>query len=235
MRKTFLVTLLLVGIVVLLAAPTFAAERTVLSDESTLNQFTCVGSLTPRLVVGQTGRVARQFSSLRATPGGPAFRIMPRGAVFTVVDGPQCVNNLTYFRVDYGNGVVGWANESQVTSQYGANLYWLEPYTVQTATPTNTPVPVDPCAASLAPRLVVGQQGEIAQRFSTLRSTPGGAVIRTVYAPGTFTVLEGPQCARGLVFFRIDYGNGVVGWANESQRASIYGANQYWLEPANLD
>lgn len=227
MRKTFLVTLLLVGLVMLLTAPTFAADNTATTD-STLNDG-CVGSLAPRLVVGQTGRVARHFSSLRSAPGGPAFRIMRGGSVFTVVDGPQCVNNLVYFRVDYGNGVVGWANESQVTSQYGANLYWLEPYTV---TPTNTPVPQDPCAASLAPRLTVGGQGEIAQRFSTLRGSPGGAPIRVIYAPRTFTVLEGPTCAGGLVYFRIDYGNGLVGWANESQRASAFGANQYWLEPA---
>lgn len=101
------------------------------------------------------------------------------------------MNNLIYFRVDYGNGIVGWANESQVTSQYGANLYWLEPYTV---VPTNTPVPVDPCGASLAPQLVIGQQGEIAQRFSTLRATPGSAGFRVVYAPATFTVLDGPTC-----------------------------------------
>jgi len=226
MRKTLLVTLLLVGMAILMVAPTFAAD-TAAPAESTLNQA-CVGSLAPRLLIGDTGRVARQFSSLREAPGGPAFRVMPAGSVFTVVDGPQCVNNLIYFRVDYGNGIVGWANESQVTSQYGANLYWLEPYTV---VPTNTPVPVDPCGASLAPRLVPLQQGQIAQRFSTLRATPGGAGFRVVYAPATFTVLEGPTCAGGLVYFHIDYGNGLVGWATESQKSSIYGANQYWLEP----
>lgn len=226
MRKTLLVTLLLVGMAILMVAPTFAAD-TAAPAESTLNQA-CVGSLAPRLLIGETGRVARQFSSLREAPGGPAFRVMPAGSVFTVVDGPQCVNNLIYFRVDYGNGIVGWANESQVTSQYGANLYWLEPYTV---VPTNTPVPVDPCGASLAPQLVIGQQGEIAQRFSTLRATPGGAGFRVVYAPATFTVLDGPTCVNGLVYFQIDYGNGLVGWATESQKSSIYGANQYWLAP----
>jgi len=223
MRKTILVTLLLVVLAMLLAVPAFAATQI---------DATCVGSLAPRLVVGQTGRVERQFSSLRTVPGGPAFRIVPAGSVFTVVDGPQCVNNLYYFRVDYGNSVIGWANESQIASQFGSNLYWLEPYT---ATPTNTPVPADPCAASLPTRLTVGTQGEIAQRFSTLRAAPGGATIRTVFAPATFTVLEGPTCAGGLVYYRVDYGNNVIGWASESQRSSIYGANQYWLEPANLD
>jgi hypothetical protein len=186
----------------------------------------CPGSLLPRLVVGQSGRVARVFSSLRSSPAGPAFRFMPGGSVFTVLEGPVCAsNNLYYYRIDYGNGVVGWANESQVSSQYGSNLYWLEPYEV---TPTTPP---DPCAGSLATRLTVGGQGQIAQRFSTLRSAPAGAPIRFVFAPATFTVLEGPACAAGLVFYRIDYGNGLVGWANESQKTSIYGSNQYWLEP----
>jgi hypothetical protein len=227
MRKTFLVTLLLIGLVMLLTAPTFAADDASQAEQAV--NPSCVGSLTTRLVVGQTGRVARQFSSLRHEAGGPAFRIMRGGSVFTVVDGPRCVNNLVYFRLDYGNNVVGWANESQVTSQYGRNLYWLEPYTVPA---TNTPLPPGTCEGSLAPRLVVNGQGTIAQRFSTLRRTAGGPAIRTVFAPRTFTVLEGPVCAGGLTYFRIDYGDGLVGWANESQRSSVFGANQYWLAPA---
>jgi hypothetical protein len=197
----------------------------------------CPGSLVPRLVVGQQGRVARVFSSLRSSPAGPAFRFLPGGSVFTVLaapagfSNPTCAsNNLWYWYIDYGNGVVGWANESQVSSQYGSNLYWLEPFT-----PTPTP-PVDPCAGSLPTQFgtdgdPVGEVGQIAERFSTLRSAPAGAPIRFVFAPATFTILEGPVCAAGLVFYRIDYGNGMVGWANESQKTSIYGSNKYWLEP----
>jgi hypothetical protein len=78
---------------------------------------------------------------------------------------------------------------------------------------------------------VVGAGGSIAERFSTLRDAPAGNAIRVVYAPASFMVLEGPVCRNGYVFWRIDYGGGAVGWALESERSSIYGADKYWLRP----
>lgn len=87
------------------------------------------------------------------------------------------------------------------------------------------------CPGSLVPRLTVGATGHIAQRFSSLRTAPAGPAFRIVYAPATFTVVSGPVCANGLLFWEIDYGGGLRGWANESQVVSIYGNNQYWLRP----
>jgi hypothetical protein len=34
------------------------------------------------------------------------------------------------------------------------------------------------------------------------------------------------------MFWRIDYGGGLTGWANESERSSLWGSNQYWLAPS---
>jgi hypothetical protein len=204
-------------------------------------QGDCSGSLAPRLAVGDTGYVVRSYSSLRSTPGGPAFRIMYNGATFTVVEGPVCANGLVHFRVDYGNGIVGWAAESQRNSIYGNNLYWLAPTSTTTPTPTPSPTPSPTpnpgqpanCAGSLAPRLSVGQQGVVARDFSSLRTAPAGPVFRIIPGGTRFTVLEGPVCAGygTLTWYRIDYGAGLVGWASESERYSIYGNNLYWLAP----
>lgn len=94
------------------------------------------------------------------------------------------------------------------------------------------------CAGSLPTRLVVGDTGQIAERFSTLRRIPAGTgrnVIAVIRASQnlTFEVLEGPVCAGfgPLAWYRIRYSNGQEGWASESQRRSIYGNNRYWLEP----
>ena len=238
MRKTVVVTLLLVVLTALLAAPLFAAESAApvqSASDAPVAQAdpACPGSLVNTLTVGETGIVARQFSSLRNAPGGAAFRFLPGGSVFTVIGGPTCVNDLWYIQVDYGNGLTGWANESQVSSQYGQNLYWLEEHTV---TPTNTPVPTDPCGASLPTQLTLGGQGQIAQRFSTLRTAPPAlAGVRNVFSPATFDVVGGPECFGGLVYWEITYldgpAAGQTGWANESQRTSSYGIDQYWLEP----
>lgn len=92
---------------------------------------------------------------------------------------------------------------------------------------------VSTCEGSLPTRLVVNGRGRIAQRFSTLRQQPAGAPIQTVFAPASFTVLQGPVCAGtgNLTWYEIQYDSGLRGWASESQIHSIWGPNAYWLEP----
>ncbi len=184
----------------------------------------CPGSLPTRLAVGDTGEVARSFSSLRNSPGGLVIRVMYTGARFTVLEGPTCAGGLTFYKIDYGGGLVGWASESAISSPWGAQ-YWLAPVEDGGETPAA-------CAGSLAPRLAVGDRGRVARSFSSLRSSPGGPVISVRGYHEQFTVLEGPVCAAAgpLIWYRIDYGGGAVGWASESQVYSPWGA-QYWLEP----
>jgi len=184
----------------------------------------CPGSLPTRLAVGDTGEVARSFSSLRNSPGGLVIQVMYTGARFTVLEGPVCAGGLTFYRIDYGGGLVGWASESQIDSPWGSQ-YWLAPV----GDDGGEPEPLG-CAGSLAPRLEVGDIGRVARSFSSLRSSPAGPVISVRYTHEQFTVLEGPTCAGGLVFFKIDYGGGLVGWASESEIYSPWGS-QYWLEP----
>ena len=89
------------------------------------------------------------------------------------------------------------------------------------------------CEGSLPTRLAANDRGRIAQRFSTLRRQPAGAPIQIVYAPASFTVLQGPVCAGtgSLAWYEIEYDSGLRGWASESQVQSIWGENAYWLEP----
>lgn len=97
----------------------------------------------------------------------------------------------------------------------------------------SAPVQTGDCSGSLPSRLAVGQRGRIASVFSTLRDAPFGFPTQVIYAPATFTVLEGPVCSNTFAYYRIDYGNGATGWALESEREGIYGSNRYWLEPAS--
>ena len=89
------------------------------------------------------------------------------------------------------------------------------------------------CPGSLPNRLTINGRGEIAQTFSTLRYTPGGIPIQVVYAPAQFTVLAGPASDGYLCYYQIKYDNGMTGWAAESELASVYGYNQYWLAPTD--
>ncbi len=109
------------------------------------------------------------------------------------------------------------------------------------ATPTDSPYGpyykgTPPCEGSLAPRLAIGDSGQIVARYSSLRTFPAGPVIHVVYKPATFTVVDGPICAGygPLTWYYIRYDDPALGegWASESQVYSIYGRDQYWLEPA---
>lgn len=96
---------------------------------------------------------------------------------------------------------------------------------------------VDPaCPGSLQNQLTIGMRGEIAHRSSTLRTEPGGAGT-VIFAPAEFTVLEEPKCAGTgpLLWLHIRYDNGQEGWASESQVYSIYGDDNYWLEPVSAE
>ena len=218
MRKLAAVIAVVAIVSTFLVAPAFAADGS------------CPGSLPNRLVVGARGQIAQTFSTLRYTPGGQPIQIVYSPAQFTVLAGPASDGYLCYYQIQYDDGMNGWANESELASYYGYNQYWLEPTDGQPPVP---PTDGTYCPGSLATRLFVGSQGSIAQTFSTLRDAPGGSEILTVYAPATFTVIGGPASDGYLCYFQIDYGNGQVGWAAESQVWSIWGYNQYWLAPTN--
>ncbi|MCC6615622.1 MAG: hypothetical protein IT320_19270 [Anaerolineae bacterium] len=215
-----------------------------LGQSRALADGTCGNSLPTRLVIGSAGHVADLYSTLRPYAGGPDGPRIYAPAQFTVVAGPACVNGYAYWQIRYDSlGQSGWALESELYSPvYGANRYWLAPgpiapppTLVPTLVPvTATPVPPPPpdCSRSLAPQLIAGGTGRIAERFSTLRSAPGGAPTQVIFAPRTFSVVSGPRCVNGYVFFEIDYGAGLRGWALESETYSpIYGANKRWLIP----
>lgn len=87
------------------------------------------------------------------------------------------------------------------------------------------------CPGSLPTRLVVGGRGQIAESFSTLYDAPAGNKITVIYAPAQFTVVSGPVSDGNLCYFYVQHDNGLAGWSVESQIASDWGDNMYWLAP----
>ena len=87
----------------------------------------CTASLPARLIIGQEGRVLYDNTvNLRAEPGLGKTIINPIiwGSMFTVLDGPRCVDDYNWWQIDYHDevdSVVGWIAEGD------ASGYWLEP------------------------------------------------------------------------------------------------------------
>ena len=83
----------------------------------------CAGAPVPRLHAGGQARVLPGVTiRIRATPGTSAtiYAQMPPGTVFSVLAGPNCGDNYTWWQVNY-NGIVGWIAEGT-----GAD-YYVEP------------------------------------------------------------------------------------------------------------
>jgi hypothetical protein len=81
------------------------------------------GELTVRLVIGAQGRVLPGLpNNLRADPGqnSPRVGAIPGGERFTVLAGPECVENIAWWQVEF-DGVTGWTAEGRDGD------YWVAP------------------------------------------------------------------------------------------------------------
>ncbi len=114
-------------------------------------------------------------------------------------------------------------------------LYGLWQYVLHdagTITPATSvpPQPGDPatdCSGAPAPRLTVGGQGRVTPGApNKIRNSPGtaGAQIGSIPGEGVFTVIAGPQCADGYLWWQVNY-EGTVGWTANG------GGGEYWVEP----
>lgn len=92
----------------------------------------CPGAPAPRLTVNGVGRVLPgDANNVRGQPSRDSELIgaIPGGAEFTVLEGPNCVDGLNWWRVET-SAITGWTVE-------GADAeYWIEPIASAEATPT---------------------------------------------------------------------------------------------------
>jgi len=80
----------------------------------------------------------------------------------------------------------------------------------------------------LAPRLVVGGQGQVTyQPWIETRAQPtrSSAVVDQIPAGSAFSVVSGPTCAEGSNWWQISF-NGRTGWTQEGD------ATQYFVAPS---
>ncbi|MCD4685569.1 MAG: SH3 domain-containing protein [Anaerolineae bacterium] len=89
----------------------------------------CGTAPAPRLTVGQSARVTISNgvgNNLRSTPnaGATVLGVLPDGEVFSVIGGPQCVENYWWWQVRRSDGQTGW------TAEGDASGYWIEPWPI---------------------------------------------------------------------------------------------------------
>lgn len=56
--------------------------------------------------------------NIRAEPFGEILAELPNGVTFTIINGPQCQGEFTWWQVELPNGVQGWAAEGDFDEYY---------------------------------------------------------------------------------------------------------------------
>lgn len=106
--------------------PRPSPTEVILPTEVVPTPVSCPGLLPSRLIVGQRGQVILEGGNtanrIRSEPGTAYNRIgeIPPGGIFDVLEGPECADGYTWWRVNY-DGLVGW------TAEAGDGRYWIEP------------------------------------------------------------------------------------------------------------
>ena len=166
------------------------------------------------LTIGQPARViAPNGVNMRAEPSTTAdlVRYLPSRLKVTIVDGPVDGEGYRWWKLDDGEGNVGWAVENDGETDL------LSPQ-------MGEPEPVD-----RAPR--VGERVRVTMSTGgqlSVRETPGtdANVVERVNPGEEFTVTGGPQEASGYTWYQIRSDSGdIEGWAAEGDNV------ERWLSP----
>lgn len=167
----------------------------------------------PRLTIGGQGQVTPGAANrVRNAPTTSAERVgeIPAESIFTVLEGPECADGFLWWRVDF-KGLIGWTVEGN------AEGYFVEPVNPDSVQATATAAPAGESTCLLAPRLEIGREGKPTTNTpSRLRDQPGvnGAQVGLIDPLDTFLILDGPVCADGINWWRVD-ASGAVGWTAE--------------------
>lgn len=166
------------------------------------------------LTVGQPARVS--------VPGGLNIRQAPStagilvtrlgfGQRLSVLEGPVSADSFIWWKVDDGQGNVGWGAQGDGTDE------WL-------SSRIGDPQPVNR-SPQVGDRVRVTME---ANQLLTIRTVPGtsATLVRQVSNSSEFTVLAGPQNADGYFWFQIRSDDGATeGWAADGSDG------KRWLSP----
>lgn len=148
---------------------------------------------------------------------------MTDGTPFQVTEGPQCAEGFTWWKIHATNGD-GWLAEGNAAG------YFVDPVTI-TGTPPSAAT--FSCTGALPTRLAVGAAG-VARIVGTsnalnVRADAGKAAkqVGSLSAGRQFTVADGPKCADGSVWWKVQ-SSVVSGWIAEDDGTS------YFVDPVGV-
>ena len=166
------------------------------------------------LQAGQPARVTAPAGlNMRTNPASAAALViqLATGIRVDVVEGPTEAENFTWWRVDDGQGNVGWVADGD------NETVWLSPQ-LGDAKPVNRAPRVGDRVAVTMP-----DNGQL-----SVRTAPGtnATLVARINGGEQLTVLNGPQQAGGFTWYQVRSDNGSVeGWAADGD------GDTRWLSP----
>jgi SH3-like domain-containing protein len=198
------------------ALPTTAAEQPPAATD-TPPAPTAAPTLQTARIIATGGLNVRETASAKAKLVGR----LNRDAVVTVLEGPTQAENFEWYRVDNGQGMVGWIAAGS------ADDPWLRLEGQAAAAPA---APTAPPAPVLLDRAIqVGDRVQVttdANQVLTVRQDAGRQARAVAKVPrGTlFTIKSGPLQQDNLTWWELE-SDTVKGWAAEGD------GNTRWLTP----
>lgn len=167
-------------------SPTLGTAITPTATQAVVGRVVCADAMPTRLVAGAQARttVGDIPVNIRREPDTASAILgqVPTGSALTILDGPQCAENMVWWRIDYQT-LVGWIAEGR------NNIYWLDPVG---AALTPTPHPeVTPAAAATQP---------VAPQIYDLDSDRTPITVENADQLGTLRTLEVNDSVRALAW-----------------------------------
>lgn len=138
---------------------------------------------------------------------------------FTILADHQCIGDVWWWRARTDEGLVGWIMENEGNRYLVHPTLEVERWLVY-------------CPGAQDPRLVIGREGVVIPGYgmNNIRIAAGDTsqVVAQIPENERFTVKDGPVCADGMLWFKVEY-QGVEGWTPEGD------GSDYWLEPVTGD
>ena len=230
MRRTLAFPILIIGLLF---------PSVILPHWKAGQQGTCTGAPPTQLAVGEQIEVTPLQPGEVATPvrihAQPSTSVdvigqLNSGDRASIIGGPQCADGYLWWQVQLDSGLMGWVAEGTT------DRYFIDPVNGTPGTPTATPEPtigIVPFNCPNAPptEFAVGFRGLV--RPAIAGATPNNVRIRdTASTSGKlignlpenvlFTVIGGPVCANGYVWWQIKADNGLTGWTAEGDTQKYY-------------
>ncbi len=169
--------------------------------------FNCTGAPHSRLFHGDQARVAYiNGMPLRMywSANGEFKSTIEEGTVVTLTQGPTCTGEHVWWKIS-AEGAEGWVMEADW------DYYYLEPWLG--------------CPGAPPPRLAVGWIARVTisnGKPLRVRSEVGGAYVAQLSEGSIVHIIDGPQCRRSYVWWRVQSRTGVLGWVAEGDHIDYY-------------